>query len=174
MAPDWNRVAVSLWRAVTCTIHNTIVTDNLKGLTPITAADDIQGLNLNAASSYNLIGTGSGGLLNGGNNNQVGVATALLKPLQQNGGSTRTHALVYNSPAVDAGDDCVVTGCSGNSPVVNTDQRGNSRPSDGDNSGSNIVDIGAYERQVTEFRDVFQGFRFDRGCGRRHNNFPLC
>ena len=48
------------------TLHNTIVTDNLKGLTPSTTADDVSGVNLNASSSYNLIGIGSGGLTNGG------------------------------------------------------------------------------------------------------------
>jgi hypothetical protein len=138
------------------TLHNTIVTDNLKGSGA--TADDIGGL-VNAASLYNLIGTGAGGLTNGGNNNQVGVATALLKPLQENGGPTQTHALTYKSPAVDTGDDCVITGCSGSSPVVAVDQRGLSRtpPPDGDANGTSAVDIGAYERQVTETREVFNG-----------------
>jgi CSLREA domain-containing protein len=138
------------------TLHNTIVADNLKGLG---TADDIGGL-VNSTSSYNLIGTGSGGLTNGGNNNQVGTASALLKPLQENGGPTRTHALTYKSPAVDTGDDCVITGCSGNSPMVAVDQRGLSRtpPPDGDANGTSAVDIGAYERQATESREVFNGF----------------
>ncbi|HEX3229453.1 MAG TPA: choice-of-anchor Q domain-containing protein, partial [Pyrinomonadaceae bacterium] len=141
------------------TLHNTIVTDNLKGKDPITAADDVGGVNLNAASSYNLIGIISSGGLNVGNNNQLGVASALLKPLQDNGGPTRTHALTYKSPAVDQGDGCVVSGCSLSSPVVDIDQRGKPRTplNDGDDNGATGVDIGAYERQVTETRDVPTG-----------------
>jgi CSLREA domain-containing protein len=139
-------------------LHNTIVADNLKGLSSGTTADDISGV-VNAASSYNVIGAGSGGLTNGGaNNNQVGVASALLKPLQINGGPTQTHALTYRSPAVDAGDSCVVN----NSCLpalgfdLKTDQRNKPRTplNDGDDNGTTGVDIGAYERQVTETRDV--------------------
>jgi uncharacterized repeat protein (TIGR01451 family)/CSLREA domain-containing protein len=141
------------------TLHNTIVTDSLKGKAPITTADDVGGVNLDAASSYNLIGITSSGGLTSGNNNQLGVASALLKPLQDNGGPTRTHALTYKSPAVDQGDGCVVSGCSLSSPVVDIDQRGKQRTplNDGDDNGATGVDIGAYERQVTEKRDVPTG-----------------
>ena len=59
-----------------------------------------------------------------------------LQPLQNYGGATRTHALLPNSPAVDAGTN---TGAPG------IDQRGVSRPQDGNNDGSFICDIGAYE-----------------------------
>jgi hypothetical protein len=41
------------------------------------------------------------------------------------------------SPAIDKGD-------SANAPA--TDQRGVSRPRDGDGNGSKVVDIGAFER----------------------------
>ncbi len=57
---------------------------------------------------------------------------ALVGPLQDNGGSTETHALLPGSPAIDAGEDAAA-------PL--TDQRGVVRP-----VGS-ASDIGAYELQ---------------------------
>jgi len=142
-------------------LHNTIVTDNVTGTSPSTTANDIDG-NVLAAGSYNVLGTVPVGFnltSSDGHNNQVGVATGLLTSLKNNGGPTLTHALLYNSPAVDAGDNCVVSGCTGNSPTVATDQRGRDRTPlvDGDNNGSSAVDIGAYERQTTEIRDVGTG-----------------
>jgi len=54
----------------------------------------------------------------------------LLQPLQDNGGSTPTHALLPGSPAVDAGDGHA---------CPSTDQRGVPRPQ------GRACDIGAYE-----------------------------
>lgn len=59
-----------------------------------------------------------------------------LGPLQDNGGSTLTHVLMSGSPAIDSGD---------NVTCLTTDQRGIDRPQDGDNNGTIICDIGAYE-----------------------------
>ena len=58
-------------------------------------------------------------------------ADAGLGPLQDNGGSTFTHALLPGSRAIDAGDSA---------SCLATDQRGVSRP-----QGA-AYDIGAYER----------------------------
>ncbi len=115
------------------TLRNTVVALNFNS----TAAtrDDISGA-LVAASSYNLIGdgTGSSGITNGVNNNQVGSGGSPINPLlgalANNGGPTETHALLGGSPAINTAN---------NATCPATDQRGVARP-----SGS-ACDIGAYE-----------------------------
>ena len=66
-----------------------------------------------------------------------GLGAILNTTLANNGGPTRTHALVRGSPAIDA----VQTGC----PPPRTDQRGVRRPVDGDRDGERLCDIGAFE-----------------------------
>ena len=62
----------------------------------------------------------------------------LLGPLANYGGFTQTHALLPGSPAIDAGDPNEL-----NCPT--TDQRGYPRPIDGDDDGTPVCDMGAYE-----------------------------
>ena len=62
----------------------------------------------------------------------------LLGPLQDNGGPTWTHALLPDSPAIDAGEDA---------QCPSTDQRGVPRPQDGDHDGLAVCDIGSFERE---------------------------
>jgi CSLREA domain-containing protein len=64
-------------------------------------------------------------------------ANSLLAALADNGGPTRTHALLPGSPAID-------TGTSNGCPA--TDQRGQPRHQDGDGDGIALCDKGAYER----------------------------
>ena len=60
----------------------------------------------------------------------------LLTSLGDYGGPTLTHALSPSSPAIDAGS---------NSACPATDQRGSSRPVDGNNDSTAVCDIGAFE-----------------------------
>jgi hypothetical protein len=64
-----------------------------------------------------------------------------LGPLANNGGPTQTMALVSPSSAIDSGD----TATCASAPVNSIDQRGLSRLMDGDENGSTVCDIGAYE-----------------------------
>ncbi|MCA9236784.1 MAG: hypothetical protein KDA44_15015 [Planctomycetales bacterium] len=95
----------------------------------------------NLSGSYNLLGSGATAF---GATNLTGIDDPLLGPLANNGGPTRTHALLPGSPALEAGDPSIASSGS------EFDQRGLGffRVSDSDISmpGSRI-DIGAYEAQ---------------------------
>lgn len=60
----------------------------------------------------------------------------LLEPLADNGGGTHTMRIGKQSPALDSGDN---NGC----PIY--DQRSGRRPWDGNGSGGDVCDIGAFE-----------------------------
>jgi CSLREA domain-containing protein len=68
---------------------------------------------------------------------------AQLGPLHDNGGSTLTYALLPGSPAIDAGSPAGCTDSAGE--LILQDQRGITRPQDGNNDGTARCDIGAYE-----------------------------
>ena len=108
--------------AGTVTLKNTIVSDNSGG--NCSGAIASAGNNLESA---NTCGLGAGELFD---------TDPLLAPLESNGGPTKTHNLRTDSPAVDSGDD---TACPA------TDQRGVTRPLDGDDDGTVACDIGAVE-----------------------------
>ena len=77
-----------------------------------------------------------------GINGDITVSDPGLDSLADNGGPTQTHALLAGSPAIDAGSsDC---------PPPATDQRGVSRPQDGDGDGNSICDIGAFELGIID------------------------
>lgn len=62
--------------------------------------------------------------------------TTIMYPLADNNSTLPTHALRRGSPAVDT----AVGSCATH------DQRGSSRPRDGDGDGTAVCDLGAYER----------------------------
>jgi hypothetical protein len=109
-------------------IDNTIVSGNMAS----EGREIYQAVESSASQGYNLFGYGgSDGLFN-----TTAVATdikpttalrEILMPLGDYGGSTKTHALVFGSPAIGAGDPGVTT----------PDQRGETRVG--------ITDIGAFE-----------------------------
>jgi LPXTG-site transpeptidase (sortase) family protein len=112
------------WVGSSPLLNNVIIANSTSG------GDCVQGSDaLNPASANNLIedSVNTCGLINGANGNITGQDPN-LGPLADNGGATRTHALVSPSPAVDAGAGCPAT-----------DQRGIPRP-----QGA-ACDIGAYE-----------------------------
>jgi Dockerin type I domain len=119
----------------TVNAKNTIIGTN----TATSAGPDFNGTL--ASQGYNLIGNTGGTTITGTTTgNQLNV-NPMLGPLQENGGSTYTRALLSGSPAID----------KGSSSGISTDQRGFTRPIDtpvipnatsGDGS-----DIGAFEVQ---------------------------
>jgi predicted outer membrane repeat protein len=130
----------------TATLNNTIVAGNTGGDV------GLRNTQIVASSSYNLIGDGSGGLVNGTGGaagNLLGTVStkinAKLGPLAANGGPTNTMALLAGSPAIDAGSNSLIpTG-------VTTDQRGNGFPRIVDGT----VDIGALESPQIATKLVF-------------------
>jgi len=81
--------------------------------------------------------TGSGNIL--GQDPKLGALT-------NNGGPTQTLALLPGSPAIDSGN---------NATCETTDQRGQSRPYDGDKNGSAICDMGAFEVNFIDLDTIF-------------------
>jgi CSLREA domain-containing protein len=123
------------------TMKNTLVALNLVRFAG--AGPDLSGSF--TSLGHNLIGAGTGatGFTNGVNGDLVGTSTnpidPKLGPLANNGGPTKTHALLAGSPAIDHGD---------NAGVPATDQRGAGFPrkKDGNGDGAATVDIGAFEK----------------------------
>lgn len=130
-------------------LRNSIVARNFQGANSEITDRDISGQVVVDSSFNNLIGSigsGAGGLANL-NGNRVNVTDLRLGPLADNGGPTKTRALLSGSLALDAGDNAVA-----NSVGLTADQRGNGFSRFRDAADSNTiatVDIGAFEAQAS-------------------------
>lgn len=120
------------------TIRNTVIAQNGGG--PDTSGAFVsQGNNLigNADGSTGFIGSDLTGTT-------ATPINAMLGPLANNGGPTFTHALLVDSPALDAGNNALAI--DENSSALTQDQRGSPRIVDSPDDGSTAtVDIGAFE-----------------------------
>jgi CSLREA domain-containing protein len=121
------------------TFTNTIVAANIGGSAPDCSGTLTSG-------GHNLVQQLEGCAIAGNRAGNLLQVAPLLGPLVDNGGPTRTHALAPGSPALDAGSRAVPG--SGGSACAPTDQRGFSRPSDGDGNDKATCDIGAFEAQA--------------------------
>ncbi|MFZ0546552.1 MAG: choice-of-anchor Q domain-containing protein [Candidatus Promineifilaceae bacterium] len=112
------------------TLRNSIIAGN-------GGSGDCSGVTGAYADDTNLDSDGSCG-------DAVQSANINLGPLQDNGGPTFTHALLFGSDALDAGDSVICAAA----PVNGLDQRGMVRP-----QGAGC-DIGAYEAAPFEIRTL--------------------
>jgi hypothetical protein len=126
-----------VYNAATATLDNNLIAAN----TATAAGNDLSGT---FAGSYNLVSNADGSVGVSAPPNVTGTTLspvlARIGPLQNNGGPTRTRALLFNSPAID----------KGNSPTLTVDQRGMARIFDNptiSNDTGNGADIGAFELQ---------------------------
>ena len=126
-------------------IKNTAGTINLKnslvaGNVVTVSAPDLSGAFTSQGHNLAGIGDGSTGVANGQNGDKAGTLLspldAKLGTLTNNGGPTKTHALLIGSPAIDAGDT---------TSTAAIDQRGVPRVLDGNADGTATADIGAVE-----------------------------
>lgn len=117
----------------TLNLYNTILANSSSGANCYNDSGTVNG-------HHNLIETDSAG---GNACGTTGVLNAdpNLGALADNGGVTKTFALLALSPAMDAGDNATCAAA----PISNKDQRGFPRPTDGDGDYTATCDIGSYE-----------------------------
>jgi predicted outer membrane repeat protein len=126
------------------TLDHTIVAGNLR--TASTRSD----VSAQVALRYSLLGDNTGASLTNNGGNLIGTSSLpinpMLGPLTDNGGQTKTHALLPGSPAVDAGDQAAVPGV-GTVPTADQREAPFTRLYDGSGDSRARLDIGAFELQ---------------------------
>jgi hypothetical protein len=101
------------------------------------------------SQGYNVIGTGNALAAFTGAGDKTGITAPLLGPLANNGGPTRTHALLAGSPAVNAGSPSFNP--TTYTPPLTTDQRGTGFP----RVMGGRIDAGAFESALSAFSADF-------------------
>jgi VCBS repeat-containing protein len=121
------------------TLKNTIVAGNINEAGQQNDCGSSGGVGI-VSEGYNLVGAGTG--CPSGGTGDLTTSDPKLGALADDGGPTKTHALLTDSPAIDAGPPT-----SGDSicPPPSTDQRGVNRPQDGNGDSISRCDIGAFE-----------------------------
>jgi hypothetical protein len=132
-------------QAVALTLQSSILADNI-ATDNASGGDLLVGGNQFSATTANSLVVASSFALPG----SPLFACPRLQPLADNGGPTRTLALMHDSPAIDAGN---------NGAALQYDQRGNGYP----RVAGMAADMGAYEWQgITDDRVFHSGY--EPGC----------
>jgi hypothetical protein len=156
------RIGGGLFNTGTVTLVQSLLSGNTA---PVIAPEAYNSLGTVMGDSFNLLGhdgfSGVAGFTVGATDLVPAVPLpAILDPtLGHNGGPTRTHALVFGSPAVDA---IPGAGCA-----TGVDQRGAPRPQDADGDTIPDCDIGAVERGLVPIQAEIISTTLDcrtRGC----------
>jgi CSLREA domain-containing protein len=128
-SPDGGGVGVY---ALSNNIRDSIISNNQPSNCPNTVGFPVSG-------DHSLDADGSCGFVDSGNIS----GNPILGPLAYNGGPSdraQTQALQSGSPAIDAGN---------NASCASTDERGVTRPQDGNGDSVAVCDMGAYELQAS-------------------------
>ncbi len=162
------------WGA-TMTLENTIVADNA-----MVGGDEHDCSGVLTTYGYNLIETNSDGCFissTGSMNDSLAAgditdADPQLMALTSLGGNTAVLPLQSGSPAVDAADP---DGCrDAEGALLTADQRGETRPTDGDGNGVLRCDIGAFEFSACGDLVVQAGEECDDGLGNSDTISDAC
>lgn len=122
-------------------IRNSIIAGNNGTAASPDVTNSANGLASQGNNIIGVVGTSTGWIASDLQNTDP-----LLSPLGNYGSRGMTFALLSGSPALNAGQNCVVDlSCAANNPpaAITTDQRGATRPTE------KIVDIGAFENSST-------------------------